>query len=124
MRTQILRTSVAGVLLAAVLAQVAAAGGEPKNEPPFTRPVASRTSQAATHSTQATSPLIQGEPKDEAPFTRPVAQPATIVVKASNGFSWTDAVIGLIAGLGLATVGAGATGLVRRAPRATVRTAL
>jgi hypothetical protein len=124
MRTQILRTSAAGILLAAVFAQAAVAGGEPKNELPFTRLVASRTPQAATHIARASSPLIQGEPKNEAPFTRPAAQPATIVVKASSGFSWTDAVIGLIAGLGLAIVVAGATGLVRGAHRGTLRTAL
>ena len=123
MQTQILRTSAVGILLSAVLAQVAVAGGEPKNEWPFTRPVVTRTSQAAAHVARASSPVIQGEPKNELPFTRPVAQPATIVVQASGGFSWTDGAIGLVSGLGLAIVGVGATGLARGARRETPRTA-
>ena len=124
MHTQILRTSAAGILLTAVLAQAAVAGGEPKNELPFTRPVVARASQAATHTPQASSPAIQGEPKNELPFTRPVEQPATIVVRGSSGFSWIDGAIGLIAGLGVAIVGVGATVLARGAQRETPRTAL
>jgi hypothetical protein len=124
MHTQILRTTTVGILLTMVLAQAALAGGEPKNELPFARPVASRTLEAATHAAQLPSPVIQGEPKNEWPFTRPVTQPQSIVVKSSSGFSWTDAAIGLIAGLGVAIVAAGATGLVRRPHRGTPRTAL
>jgi hypothetical protein len=124
MNTQILRTSAIGILLVATFAQAALAGGEPKNELPFTRPVVSRTSQAATHAAQVPSPVIQGEPKNEWPFTRPVAQPPTVVVRSSSGFSWTDSAIGLIAGLGVAIVAAGATGLVRGPQRGTPRTAL
>ncbi len=124
MHTQILRTSAAGILLTAVLAHAAVAAGEPKNEPPFTRQVAARTSQAATHTARASSPVIQGEPKNELPFTRTVAEPATIVVRGSTGFSWTDGAIGLIAGLGVAIAGVAATALARGAQRGTPRTAL
>ncbi len=124
MLTQLLRTSAAGIVLTAVLAQAALATGEPKNELPFTRPVAARTAQAATKTVQASSPVIQGEPKNELPFTRPVSEPATIVVRGSSGFSWTDGAIGLIAGLGVAIVGVGATTLARGAQRGTPRTAL
>jgi hypothetical protein len=124
MHTQILRTTALGILLTAILAQAALAGGELKNEWPFTRPVASRTAQAATHATQVSSPVIQGEPKNEAPFTRPIAQPATIVVESSRGFSWIDGAIGLVSGLGLAIVGVGATSLMRSAHRGMPRTAL
>ena len=124
MQTQILRTSAAGILLMAVLAQAAVAAGEPKNEWPFTRPAVARASQAATHTPETSSPVIQGEPKNELPFTRPVEQPATIVVRGSSGFSWTDGAIGLLAGLGIATVGAGATVLGRGAQQETQRAAL
>jgi hypothetical protein len=60
---QLLRTPAVGILLSAVLAQAALAAGEPKNELPFTRSVASRTPQATAHAAQVPSPVIQGEPK-------------------------------------------------------------
>jgi hypothetical protein len=55
----------------AALAQAALAGGEPKNQAPFTRPVGDRTIQAAKGSVSATV-IGQGEAKNEYPFTRVV----------------------------------------------------
>ena len=73
--------------------------------------------------------LVQGavaadKPRNELPSTRPVGQPATIVVRGSSGFSWTDGAIGLVAGLGIAIVGVGVGGLARGTQRGTRRTAL
>ena len=66
--------------------------------------------------------VAAGTPKHAPPATRPVNQPATIVVRGSTGFSWADGAIGLVAGLGIAIVGAGALAL--RPQRGTRRTAL
>lgn len=115
--TQILRSSAVAAVGAAVLAQTALAGGEPKNEWPFTRPVVTRTTQASTAVAKA-PPEIRGEPKNELPFTRVVTQPATIVVRSDGGFSWTDGALGLVAGVGIALSGAAAVGLTRRSPQA------
>jgi hypothetical protein len=109
---QLLRTIAAGIGAAALLAQSAAAGGEPKNEWPFTRPVGTRTTQAA-HGSPQRAPLIQGEPKNEPPFTRP----ATVVVTTARGFSWTDGTVGALAGIGIALAGGGGALIVRRSPR-------
>lgn len=109
---QLVRTLAAGFGAAAFLAQSAAAGGEPKNEWPFTRPVG-RTTQAATQRPSQQTPLIQGEPKNEPPFTRP----ATVVVTTSRGFSWADGAVGGAAGIGVALAGAGAVLLARKPPR-------
>ena len=115
-RFTLLRTSVAALGAAAVLAQTAAAAGEPKNEWPFTRPVATRTTQSSLHQAQA-NPPIQGEPKNELPFTRPV----TVVVSSGGsgaGFGWIDGAIGGAAGFGLAIAGAGVLLALRgRSPR-------
>jgi nitric oxide reductase large subunit len=56
---------------AAVSVQGALASGEPKNEPPFTRQVASRTVEVVK--TKA-SIEIRGESKNERPFTRRVGR--------------------------------------------------
>jgi hypothetical protein len=117
-RTQFLRSSAVAAVGAAVLAQTALAGGEPKNELPFTRPVVVARATQATPSVTQTSPEIRGEPKNELPFTRPVVtqQPATVVIQSSDAFSWTDGAIGLAAGVGVALSGAAAVGLTRRSP--------
>ena len=101
---------------AAVLAQSALAGGEPKSQWPFTRPVGDRATQSAQVVASTAEP--RGEAKNQLPFTRPVSQPATIVVQSGSGFSWTDGAIGLAAGIGVAISGAGAVALGRsRSPR-------
>lgn len=109
---QLLRTIAAGLGAAALFAHSAAAGGEPKNEWPFTRPVG-RTTQAVPHHSSQQAPVIQGEPKNEPPFTRPV----TVVVSSGGGFDWTDGGIGAAAGIGIALAGIGGTLAARRSPR-------
>ena len=88
---------------AAILAGPAFAGGEPKNERPFTHQVNTRATQAAATSTAKPAPPISGEAKNELPFTRTAAG---IVQSSGGGFSWPDAGIGLIAGIGLTATGA------------------
>jgi hypothetical protein len=112
-RSTILRTTAVAFAAAAGFAQAAFAGGEPKNEWPFTRPVAQRTQQAAQHTAAQADPVIQGEPKNDLPFTRP----ATVVVVSGGGFSWTDGAIGGAAGLGVAIAGSGALLVARKSPR-------
>lgn len=114
--TPFIRITAVAFAGAAILVQPALAGGEPKNQWPFTRPVPTRTVQAAIHSQSTSSPLIQGEPKNEPPFTNPVA-PATIIVRGGDGFSWTDGAIGLAAGIGVALSGGAALALARKSPR-------
>jgi len=87
-------------------AQVADVAGEPKNQLPFTRPAGGSVSQAIG---------LAGEAKNDLPFTQPVATP-TIVVH-SNGFDWGDAGIGVAAGLGIASAVAGGLLLTYRGPR-------
>ena len=113
-RSKLIRTTIVSLAGAAVLGQPALAGGEPKNQWPFTRPVEARSAQAATHSTARTEPAIQGEAKNSLPFTRP----ATIVVASSgsDGFDWTAGAIGAGAGLGLALAGTGAVLVARKSP--------
>jgi hypothetical protein len=98
-----IRSTVITVGCAAILAGPAFAGGEPKNEWPFTRQVDLRAAQAATRSTAKPAAMITGEPKNEPPFTRA----ATMIAQSGSSFSWPDAGIGLIAGIGLAATGAG-----------------
>lgn len=109
---QLLRIFAAALGGAALLAQSAAAGGEPKNEWPFTRPVG-RTTQAVTLHSAQQAPVIQGESKNEPPFTRP----ATVIVSSGGGFDWTDGGIGAAAGIGIALAGIGGTLAARRSPR-------
>ena len=120
--THIIRSIVLAGLAAGVLAASAAAGGEPKNEWPFTRPVVARAAQAATVARSTAQPVIQGEQKNEPPFTRRVtgaagANTATVVIRSSGGFSWSDAAIGLAAGIGLAAAAAGALTLTHKSPQ-------
>ena len=105
---------VAGIV-AIALAPAALAGGEPKNEWPFTRPVTSERAPAQVAATSANDIVPRGEPKNEPPFTRPVSEGATIVVRGESGFDWLDATLGALAGLGIALVVFGA--LTLRLPR-------
>ena len=59
----------------AMIAQAAFAGGEPKNQAPFTRHVGDRTTQNSNRLVPAAS-IPQGESKNELPFTRIVGQPS------------------------------------------------
>ena len=113
----IARTTALVAVAAALLAQPALAGGEPKNELPFTRPVATHELQGTTRQTKTSDPVIQGEPKNELPFTRPVAEPATVVVQTAAGFDWTDGALGLVAGVGIALALSAAFALTRKSPR-------
>ena len=91
---------------ALVLASVTLAGGEPKNQMPFTRTV------GATNTTS-----LAGEPKNQAPFTLPATRMAipTIATKQTQGFNWRDASYGAaaMAALSLVIVAAGFTFRVR-----------
>jgi hypothetical protein len=110
----IIRCTAVAIASAAILTQAALAGGEPKNQWPFTRPVGARTPQAVAAQRQQADAVIQGEPKNEPPFTRP----ATVVVSSGSiGFDWTSGGIGAAAGLGAALAGTGALLVARRSPR-------
>jgi hypothetical protein len=67
-RAQLVLTSVVTLTGAALLSQTAFSAGEPKNQRPFTRQAAARSTQAAPAS--AHDPFIRGEPKNQLPFTR------------------------------------------------------
>lgn len=130
--SSIIRSTAVGLVAAAVLAGSAFAGGEPKNQWPFTRSV-ERTTQVATKRAQADAATRalelrseamnrryhlggyapQGEAKNEIPFT----EPPTVVVRSSAGFDWTSGGIGVISGIGLALAGAAGTALARKSPR-------
>ena len=110
--THLIGATAAGLAAVAVIAQGAFAGGEPKNEWPFTRTIAPRSTQAAAH-TAASDPIIQGEPKNEPPFTRPVV----VVANSSSGFSWRDGALGGLGGVGITLAGAGALLATRKSPR-------
>jgi len=133
----------ASLVVAGTLAQGALAGGEPKNQPPFTRLVGDRTTQAANRSVSATAPIGQGEAKNESPFTRPVGIRSTQAANASvsgtaplgqgeakneypftariavasgsggSGFNWMDAVLGGLVGVSICIAGVGGTLLTR-----------
>ena len=115
--SRLLRTTIVSLAGAAILGQSALAGGEPKNQWPFTRPVADRSAQAAAHPAAHHEPAIQGEAKNELPFTRR----ATVVVSASDatGFDWTAGGIGAAAGIGLALAGTGVVLVSRKSPQTT-----
>jgi hypothetical protein len=138
-------TITVSLAVAAVLGPVALAGGEPKNETPFTRPATVRSAQAVAHTTRQ-EPLIQGEAKNQLPFTRAIAarsaqavaqtarqepliqgeaknqvpfiRPATVVVAGeTGGFDWTAGGLGVVAGIGLALAGTGAVLVTRKSPQ-------
>ena len=68
------RIATATFAAAAGIAPTALAAGEPKNEPPFTRPVVTiRVTEQLVHVGHVSSSRgIRGEPKNELPFTRRV----------------------------------------------------
>jgi hypothetical protein len=101
----------AALIVSGALAANAFAGGEPKNEWPFTRPAGDRT-QAVIRSSHA-DVAIQGERKNEVPFTRT----AVIATANSAGFDWTSGAIGAVAGVGLALAGTGLVLTARKSPR-------
>jgi hypothetical protein len=104
-----IRTTVAALLAVGTLAPAALSAGEPKNEWPFTRPVAQRaTAQQRPSATIDRSGY--GEPKNELPFTRPVAA-APVVIRSSGGFDWGDAGIGAGATIGIAVAALGVVAL-------------
>jgi hypothetical protein len=130
-------SSVVAVIVTAVVAQAALAGGEPKNEWPFTRPVQARAVQSA-YAAESTA-RIAAEAKNELPFTRrlavtqtasvgsgdaknelPFTRSAAAVVSedSGSGFSWVDAALGLVLGVSLTLAAVGGTQLARhRVPR-------
>jgi hypothetical protein len=125
--------SLVTLVVSAALAQGALAGGEPKNEWPFTRVVGVRTVQSASHST-ISSARVAAEAKNETPFTRkveatqvdrvatgepknepPFTNVSTMVGDGGGvGFSWIDASIGLVLGISTTTAAIGGTLLARR----------
>ncbi|HZT44884.1 MAG TPA: hypothetical protein VFA24_01790 [Gaiellaceae bacterium] len=135
--TTSIRIATAALISAGALSPVALAGGEPKNDWPFTRGVIER----APALVQASGAQVGlGEPKDQWPFTRavggapttgaaaslageakndlPFTQPvATQEIVRSSRFDWGDAAIGAAAGLGLAALVAGGLLVSYRGPR-------
>ena len=69
---RIFHTSIATLVAAAAIAPAALAGGEPKNESPFTRPAHTLrvTQQLATVGHVSVAQSVRGEAKNQAPFTR------------------------------------------------------
>jgi hypothetical protein len=69
---RISHTTVAALAAAAAIAPAALAGGEPKDESPFTRPAITLriTQQLATVWHVNVAQMIRGEAKNQAPFTR------------------------------------------------------
>jgi hypothetical protein len=132
MHSRFFSSSLVILIVSVVVAQGALAGGEPKNEWPFTRVVGVRTVQSAAHST-ISSARVAAEAKNEAPFTRRVEAarvdrvatgepknepPFTNVPMVMGdgggvGFSWIDASIGLVLGISTATAAIGGTLLAR-----------
>ena len=130
-----IRIAVAGLVGAAILSPVALAGGEPKNDWPFTRTIAERTPAQVQITAQQ---VARGEPKNQLPFTRPVSGvsavessltglgeakddlPFTQSVSddvTSGGFDWADAGVGVAAGVGLAAILVGGLILTYRGSR-------
>jgi hypothetical protein len=124
------------LLVASAMSASAFAGGEPKNEWPFTRHVATRSVQSTGNAAATT--VGQGEAKNELPFTRPVAVypdqlgageqknelpfTATVVGEppaSTSGLDWLDALlVGTVVG-SLAIGGSAVLLLTRReVPRA------
>lgn len=132
MNARYLSSWLIALIVSAVVAQGALAGGEPKNEWPFTRVAGIRSVQSATRS-PVSSARVAAEAKNEAPFTRLVG--ATQVERATTGepkneapftnvatglgddggvrFSWIDASIGLVLGSSITMAAIGGTVLLR-----------
>jgi hypothetical protein len=84
MTTTTIRVTAAALIAAGAVAPVALAGGEPKNEWPFTRSVADRATAQVEQSHSAQVSVVAGEPKNQWPFTRPVAGRAPSQVHESS----------------------------------------
>jgi hypothetical protein len=114
-RTSLTRLTLVSLASAAIFVPTALAGGEPKNDAPFTRPATVRSEQAAAHPTIRQEPATRGEAKNQLPFTRP----ATVVIAKSSdtGFDWTAGGLGALAGFGIALTGAGAVLAARKSPQ-------
>jgi hypothetical protein len=79
-----LATGIATLAIAGSTASAALAGGEPKNESPFTRPVVARALTEGTGASHATATLtISGERKNQPPFTLRVS-PASLTLAISG----------------------------------------
>ena len=87
MRSTRIRQLAAGsatLAIAASTASAALAGGEPKNESPFTRPVVARALTEGLGASHAAVPLvISGDRKNQAPFTLRVSRGS--IALASSG---------------------------------------
>jgi hypothetical protein len=136
--TTSIRVATAALIVAGALSPVALAGGEPKNDWPFTRNAIDRA-PAQVQASDAQVVVGVGELKNQLPFTRPVAGgsaavtvgqtlggeakndlPFTQVIASptgSGGFDWGDAGIGLAAGVGIAAILAGGVLLTYRGSR-------
>lgn len=113
----------AAVIAAGIAAPLAAATGEPKNMPPFTRPTVSQSQPASRATAAATeSAPPAGEPKNEPPFTRPVATATDL--RATSNFKWTDAALGALTAVGVMFAAAGGLIAVRATRRPRARTAV
>jgi hypothetical protein len=113
-RSRLVRTIVVSLAGAAVIGQSANAAGEPKNQLPFTRPVAVRSTETAAPTKSRQEPAIQGEAKNELPFTRPAI---VVAAQSSAGFDWTAGAIGTAAGIGIALAGTGVVLVARKSPQ-------
>jgi hypothetical protein len=69
---RIFHTTIAALAAATAIAPSALAGGEPKNESPFTRPAHTFrvAQQLAAVGHVSVAPRIRSEAKNQAPFTR------------------------------------------------------
>jgi hypothetical protein len=134
MKARYLSSWLVALIVSVVVAQAALAGGEPKNELPFTRVVGARSVQSANRSTSSPARMA-AEAKNEAPFTRlvegtrgdrvatgepkneqPFTNVATVVGEGDDagvGFSWIDASIGLVLGISTTIAALGAMLLAR-----------
>jgi hypothetical protein len=83
-RIKQLAAGIATLAIAGSAASAALAGGEPKNESPFTRPVVARALAEGIGASHAVVTLaISGERKNQAPFTLRVSS-ASITLRISG----------------------------------------
>jgi hypothetical protein len=92
-RSTRLATGIATLAVAGSAVPVALAGGEPKNESPFTRPVAARALTEDIGVSHASLTLaISGERKNQSPFTVRVSHASVTLVisgEAKNQLPFT-----------------------------------
>ena len=132
-------SSILIVAVSAVVANAALAGGESKNERPFTAPAVGAV-QSAAHLAPAPArlaaeqknelpftrpatvahpqPAVSGEAKNELPFTATAASAVAATGGSGSGFSWTDAALGVFFGVLISAAAAGAALVARhKVPR-------